>query len=946
MSRRPLLTANRAVAGLVLLAALVVGGLVWVTVSALRVERAERLAADRAEQTTRERLALWRLDSHMLAPLGVENNRPFNNYSTLAPPALVVLDEFGLPKPDPGRVPSPLLSADLPAWMLLHVQLDPADGWSSPLVPDPDLAARLEGEPLGLPLLNCTADRGVLLDRLRKTLPADRTRLALADQERNDPDTAPYVVPLTVPLCDEPATGKPGPAPLVASDRPDTAAYERPASGDGRAEADEMYKKRAWADADRESKAELEQAAKKLGEAKGDGGADKQKKDDVAKREIDDKLPAIPAELGKLNSPPAFNINPQPPAPMPTTPLNPSNNALNLKQNDGDKAQEQRARKEPLDQLYAGRRGAYDTQLGGGRGGSVQPNAAGGQGGFGGGNPGGPGGGVGAPGAGSGSPGGGGGPGVGGPGLPGPDTKSKTPQGDTKKNANPPGGGSGSGSPPPGQPAPTTSPNPPADSPTQQQAATDPAKALEDQFRNTQEWSEKWTRLVQDRSRFMPEKNVKELNAKDQNQNLGAKPKDAQSKDGPPAKTDGKLADGMKGSKADPKETTTSRGSAWAAAKPGDCPDDAGVVAAEAKAPPVVAPVAVRLGPLRPRWLTAADGTEYLLLVRAATSDQQVVYQGVVVDWPALRATLTNLVADLFPHAALVVLREDDDAPAERTMTTLPVRLDTGADGECPDCGWTPLRFGLVIAWAAALLAIAATAIGGRAVLAMSDRRVRFASAVTHELRTPLTALQLHLDLLTSGFVTDEAKKAEYLNTLSAEVDRLNRLVENVLDFARLEKQSAATAARPVPVADVLDTLHRTWADRLRSEGFEFVTETSDVPPAVLADPRVLEQVLGNLIDNARKYAKGADDRRITVRAEAAGPRVAFAVEDHGPGVPAGERRAIFKPFTRGSGAIDTGGAGLGLSLAREWAELFGGSLTYHPHPAGGACFRLELPAA
>jgi signal transduction histidine kinase len=73
---------------------------------------------------------------------------------------------------------------------------------------------------------------------------------------------------------------------------------------------------------------------------------------------------------------------------------------------------------------------------------------------------------------------------------------------------------------------------------------------------------------------------------------------------------------------------------------------------------------------------------------------------------------------------------------------------------------------------------------------------------------------------------------------------------------------------------------------------------------------------------------------------------VALAVEDHGPGVPAGERQAIFKPFTRGSGATDTGGAGLGLSLAREWAELFGGSLAYHPHPAGGACFRLELPAA
>ncbi|MEO2090275.1 MAG: HAMP domain-containing sensor histidine kinase, partial [Gemmataceae bacterium] len=541
------------------------------------------------------------------------------------------------------------------------------------------------------------------------------------------------------------------------------------------------------------------------------------------------------------------------------------------------------------------------------------------------------------------SPGAGGMPGSGSPGgLPAQDAKSKQQvQPDLKKS----GAGGGGGSPAPSQPAPpTTAPNnapPPADAPTQQPAQVDPAKAREEQYRNNQEWAEKLARVIQDRSRLVPEKSLKELSGKDQT--LGAKPKDTAP---PPAKADGKNADSAKGGKADPKkEVTSSTRPTCAAAKPGECPEEAGVSAAEAKAPPVVTPVAVRLGPLRPRWLTAADGTEYLLLVRAATSDQQVMYQGVVVDWPALRATLTALVADLFPGASLVVLREDDDAPAERTMTTLPVRLDTGADTGCPDCGWTPLRFGLVIAWAAALLAIAATAVGGRAVLAMSDRRVRFASAVTHELRTPLTALQLHLDLLTSGLVTDEAKKAEYLTTLSAEVDRLNRLVENVLDFARLEKQSAATAARPVPVADVLADLHRTWADRLRTEGFEFVTEMADPPPAVLADPRVLEQVLGNLIDNARKYAKGAADRRITVRAEAAGPRAAIAVEDHGPGVPAGERRAIFKPFTRGSGATDTGGAGIGLSLAREWAELFCGSLTYHPHPGGGACFRLELPA-
>ena len=180
---------------------------------------------------------------------------------------------------------------------------------------------------------------------------------------------------------------------------------------------------------------------------------------------------------------------------------------------------------------------------------------------------------------------------------------------------------------------------------------------------------------------------------------------------------------------------------------------------------------------------------------------------------------------------------------------------------------------------------------------------------------------------------------------VAAETDRLNRLVENVLDFARLEKSSALAMARPIPVSEVFATLQYTWADRLRGEGFELVAEAS-VPDGqtVTFDSRVLEQVLGNLIDNARKYAKTATDRRIWVRASATANRVAIEVEDRGPGVPPGETKSIFKPFRRGSTSTDTGGAGLGLCLAKEWAELFGGSLTYRPGGDAGACFRLELP--
>jgi signal transduction histidine kinase len=106
-------------------------------------------------------------------------------------------------------------------------------------------------------------------------------------------------------------------------------------------------------------------------------------------------------------------------------------------------------------------------------------------------------------------------------------------------------------------------------------------------------------------------------------------------------------------------------------------------------------------------------------------------------------------------------------------------------------------------------------------------------------------------------------------------------------------------------------------------------------------------QILGNLIDNARKYTREAADRRIWLWAKPGGRRrIVLEVEDRGAGVPAADRCTIFRPFRRGPSADTTaGGAGLGLALAKQWAEVLGGSLTCREADGGvGACFRLELP--
>jgi signal transduction histidine kinase len=240
-----------------------------------------------------------------------------------------------------------------------------------------------------------------------------------------------------------------------------------------------------------------------------------------------------------------------------------------------------------------------------------------------------------------------------------------------------------------------------------------------------------------------------------------------------------------------------------------------------------------------------------------------------------------------------------------------------------------------------------AVGLGGRSLIDLSERRIRFVSAVTHELRTPLTTLRLYLDMLTGGMVQDEAKKAEYLHTLNAETDRLNRLVANVLDFSRLENQRPQLHRSTVGVSELLQGIHATWHGRCHDAGKELVLENGLEADAVIdTDIELVQQIIANLIDNACKYSRDAADHRICLRAKRQGYRLVLEVEDRGPGVARRDRRSLFRAFRRGRHAdVTAGGVGLGLALAQRWAGLLGGSLILRDALTGsGACFRLEMP--
>jgi signal transduction histidine kinase len=354
----------------------------------------------------------------------------------------------------------------------------------------------------------------------------------------------------------------------------------------------------------------------------------------------------------------------------------------------------------------------------------------------------------------------------------------------------------------------------------------------------------------------------------------------------------------------------------------------------------------VKLGALQPLWLRASKQADRLVLARLAQSGNRRIVQGVLIDWPTLRDHLLADIPDLFPQAKLEPVFDGDDVSPEEQMSFLPVKLDPGPRTWGPVWNWPPLRFGLLLAWIAAIFAIAVVGLGGWSLIDLSERRFRFVSAVTHELRTPLTTLRLYLDMLNSGFVREEPQKAEYLKTLDTESDRLHRLVSNVLDFARLEKQRPKLSLRETSVLGLLEQLRANWEERCKSTGKELVIEAlPNCPPTLTTDVELVQQIVGNLIDNACKYSRGAADGRIWLRARRDGKWLALEVEDRGPGVPARERRGVFRAFRRGRTAdVTAGGVGLGLALARRWTKLLGGQLALRPGREGvGACFQLRL---
>lgn len=357
----------------------------------------------------------------------------------------------------------------------------------------------------------------------------------------------------------------------------------------------------------------------------------------------------------------------------------------------------------------------------------------------------------------------------------------------------------------------------------------------------------------------------------------------------------------------------------------------------------------VELGPLLPLWLGVPAGNRELVFVRRVQIAGRALYQGFLTDWPRLRDELHAQAKNLFDDdgAALTLARQEQpDAQAEdRMLATVPVALvATPPPVAAPR--WTPTRTVLAVAWLAMLLAVFAVGFTLHSTIAIGEKRARFASAVTHELRTPLTTFRMYTEMLADDMVDSPAQRTAYLQTLKTESDRLARLVENVLCYARLEDGRYRGRRERIAVAELLQRVAPLLERRAAEVGLEVRIDSTRADGEVEIDADAVAQILFNLVDNACKYARGSTPNRVDVTATRGAAGVEVAVRDYGPGIAREHRAAVFKPFERGeraAGDNDAPGVGLGLALARGLAVDLGGDLVLDASAAPGARFVLRI---
>ncbi len=334
--------------------------------------------------------------------------------------------------------------------------------------------------------------------------------------------------------------------------------------------------------------------------------------------------------------------------------------------------------------------------------------------------------------------------------------------------------------------------------------------------------------------------------------------------------------------------------------------------------------------------------------------------EGLVVDPAALGVWLQDAAlgsSELEPYATLAfgVTAAATDAtgayqflhrfaePFDALTARLALRPVPGFGGTTWIVALATLLVVAVIAGLAALYRMVAVAVG------FAERRSNFVAAVTHELKTPLTAIRMYAEMLRDGIVPSEAKRDEYHRHITAEAERLSRLIDNVLEFSRLERNARPMELVAGDIGPVLADAATMLRPHVERGGLQLRVVVDDGLPPVRFERDALLQIVVNLVDNAVKYAAGARPGEIVLAATRTDDgRVVVRVRDHGPGVPREHLGRVFEPFHRGERELTrrTKGTGLGLALVRSLTEAMGGRVNGRNVSGGGFEVEVLLPDA
>jgi len=222
---------------------------------------------------------------------------------------------------------------------------------------------------------------------------------------------------------------------------------------------------------------------------------------------------------------------------------------------------------------------------------------------------------------------------------------------------------------------------------------------------------------------------------------------------------------------------------------------------------------------------------------------------------------------------------------------------------------------------------------------AAEERERQFLMSVSHELRTPLTAIKGHVDALRDGLVDDPELVTASLDVVAHEATRLERLVGDVLDLAKLRSHRFTVQTEEVDMGRLVEHAYGSFGEEARRREIEYALAGIESAPTIITDGDRVLQVITNLLKNAFRWTP--DGGRIGVAVAAANGRVSVDVSDTGPGISRENVQRIFSPFV----SQDTQGTGLGLPIAQELASALGGRIELDTEPGQGSRFRLVLPA-